>query len=60
MFTHPLTTAEIEATGLFWASEHSKIQFCNAESALTGMWVVDSFLSSSQETVKLLNNMIHS
>lgn len=45
MFTHPLTTAEIEATGLFWASEHSKIQFCNAESALTGMWVVDSCFS---------------
>lgn len=53
MFTHPLTSVEIEAPRLFWASEHSKIQFCNAESALTGIWVVDSYFSVLQK--KLLS-----
>lgn len=35
---HPPTTLEIKAPGLLWASVHSRIQFCNAESYFTGIY----------------------
>lgn len=35
---HPPTTLEIKAPGLLWASVHSRIQSCNAESYFTGIY----------------------